>query len=75
MTEAESRYIEFKKFNESRNFHHVSVLKAEIKRVTYFGTKFLQPERIAVDCSILGWKLLARLKLYPADEQTYALIR
>lgn len=48
MTEAESMYLQFKRFNETKNFHHVSILKSEIKRVRYFGKKFVVPERVGI---------------------------
>ena len=41
-------YLQFKRFNETKNFHHVSILKSEIRRVRYFGKKFVVPERVAI---------------------------
>jgi len=58
-------YLQFKRFNERKNFHHVSILKTEIKRVSYFGKNFVAADRVVVDCSIMGWKLLNRLQIYP----------
>jgi hypothetical protein len=60
-------YNQFKKFNQSKNFHHHSLLKSEIKRVLCFGDEFVKPERCGAQCGISGWKLLRRLKIYPAD--------
>ena len=42
-TEAEVQYLDFKHFNETRNFHHYSVLKTEINRILYFGKHFIAP--------------------------------
>lgn len=39
--EAKSIYDQFKRFKENRNFHHVSVLKHEIKRIRMFGNDFI----------------------------------
>jgi hypothetical protein len=75
MVEAESMYIQFKRFNENKNFHHIAILQLEIRRVCCFGQRFIAPERVPVDCSIVGWKLLADLKIYPLDEDYYQLIK
>lgn len=75
LVEAEALYLEFKQFNQSRNFHHLSVLQQEIKRITYFGKHFLKPEQVPINCSLMGWKLLARLQLYPANPEIYQLIQ
>ena len=32
-------------------------------------------ERIPVNCSIMGWKLLAKIELYPKDEEYYQLLK
>lgn len=39
--EAKNIYDQFKKFKENRNFHHVSVLKHELKRIRLFGNDFI----------------------------------
>lgn len=75
VAEAEAFYNQFKKFNERKNFHHLRTLRNEVERVCSFGQGFLKPERIAIECSLPGWKLLKFLKLYPADPQLYNLLR
>jgi hypothetical protein len=51
------------------------VLQQEVKRIKYFGKHFLQPERVPINCSLMGWKLLTKLKIYPQDPDIYQLIQ
>lgn len=73
--EAETIYNQFKKFNQSKNFHHHALLKSEIKRVLCFGNTFIKPEKSSAKCGIAGWKLLRKLKLYPADDDYYNFLK
>lgn len=73
--EAEAIYSQFKKFNQTKNFHNYALLKSEIKRVQLFGSGFIKAERCGAQCGIAGWKLLGKLKIYPADEDYYRFLR
>lgn len=64
-------YNQFKKFNQFRNFHPLAMLKQEVRRVSSFGKTFIAPQRVSAQCSVGGWKLLHKLKLYPVDEEYY----
>lgn len=75
VAEAEAVYNQFKKFNQFRNFHPHTFLKEEVRRVVCFGNSFIKPERVSAQCSVTGWKLLRGLKLYPADEGYYTLLK
>lgn len=75
MAESEVIYQQFKKFNEIKNFHHWSLLQSEMKRVTYFGKDFIKPERVDLNCSVMGWKLLKILQIYPKDEDYYRFLK
>lgn len=67
-------YNQFKKFNQYRNFHPLAMLKQEMRRVASFGKTFMVPQRVSAQCSVGGWKLLHKLKLYPADEEYYTFL-
>ena len=66
-TEAEGLYEQFKQFNENKNFHHVSVLRTELKRVACFGEKLIAPHRADISCSVAGWRLLGHIQIYPRE--------
>lgn len=40
-----------------------------------FGKGFIRAERIESQCSVAGWKLLSRLKIYPIDDSYYHFLR
>jgi hypothetical protein len=46
-----------------------------VRRVSCFGKNFVKAERVGAQCSVAGWKLLHRIKLYPADEDYFAFLR
>lgn len=75
IAEAEAIYNQFKKFNQSKNFHHRTLLESEISRVACFGHNFIRPERVGVLCSVGAWRLLKRLKIYPSDEKSYQFLK
>jgi hypothetical protein len=60
--------------NEGSNFHHITALRREIKRIRLLARDCIVEERRHVECGLLGWKLLHKLKIYPEDEYTFNLI-
>lgn len=72
--EARDLYEQFKRYNENRNFHHISVLGKEIKRVGLLASESIKEERRDLECGLMGWKLLRKLAIHPVQEETYRLI-
>ena len=71
-------YEQFKRFNEEKNFHHYSLLKMEVRRVMCFGEGgggFVRAVRVEVACSVVGWKLLGMMRIYPADKEYYRFMK
>lgn len=62
------------RYNEANNFHHISALRREMKRIRLLARDSIAYVRRDIHCGLMGWKLLQKLSIYPQDEVTFQLM-